>query len=477
MDSIGHILKEKKDSRFFIERDDGFLSQNYLNDWISEKPVINSWEKKILSNIKSGNVIDIGCGTGKHVEYLCDMGFKAYGIDNSQGVISIGKTYNRNIDFVDFWNLSDDIKYDNVVLMDCSIGFIESPENLVAFFKKISRIISKSGNLLITSVNWQNTNNPEHLNYISKNIKTKNYPGNVKLRLKSNSFIGDWFNWVWIDMDLLVQTAILNGFYPRWIDTEKNKYAIVFENSFNNAPLFQRQYFSNIENSEWLIRDELNYPYLNQSFISFNSFSDNQKRVVQIGPYRVSFKVTENPNIVEYELLLEIAQKLKDSFNLDLMVGGSQSPLSNKKPTMFSDIDLYIPVDIKSYQNISQIEKNLSLFFNEYDNLNISFSIIDEKWLCLPFFCESCSPIREKILWFSTKESCFEIYEERMIVSISKLQEQPIDEILTSIENYLGFKINRKDIINIVVTPRWHGLQDKHINRIKAIIQNDTTNS
>ena len=242
------------------------------------------------------------------------MGFKTYGIDKSQGVISIGKKYNRNIDCVDFWDLSEEIKYDNVVLMDCSIGFIESPENLGLFFDQISKVISKSGHLIITSVNWQNTNNPEHLRYISNNIKTKNYPGNVKLRLKSNSFIGEWFNWVWIDMDLLVQTAILNGFYPRWMDTENNKYAIVFETSFNCTPLFQRQYFLNIENSEWLIRDGVNYPYLNQSFVSFNTFSDNQKRVVKIGPYRVSFKVKEKPNIVDYDLLLEIAQKVKRQF-------------------------------------------------------------------------------------------------------------------------------------------------------------------
>ena len=157
------------------------------------------------------------------------------------------------------------------------------------------------------------------------------------------------------------------------------------------------------------------------------------------------------------------------------MVGGSQSPLSNKKPTEFSDIDLYIPIDKNNFSNILLIEKNLSCFFKQYTFLYISYSIIDKEWLCLPFFSESCSPIRDKEIWFSTKESRLEIYEERKNASISELQEQSIDKTITNIENYLGFNINRKDIINIVATPRWHGLQDKHINRIKAIMQNETT--
>lgn len=39
---------------------------------------------KQLQRIRAKNVLDLGCGTGRHVIYLAQNGFSVYGLDNSQ---------------------------------------------------------------------------------------------------------------------------------------------------------------------------------------------------------------------------------------------------------------------------------------------------------------------------------------------------------------------------------------------------------
>jgi len=464
MDDIGKILLKMNinyNDYFLIERDDGNLSRNSYKAWLDENPQLDSWDKKILDNLIEGNVLDIGCGTGKHVIYLEKLGYNVQGIDKSEGAIKIGKNLKRRVECLDFWSLLEDSKYDNIVLMDCTVGFIETPLNLNKFFKKIQKITSISSRLILTSVDWRYTKDAKHYKYVQYNIRNKRYPGITNLRLKDNLFIGEWFEWLWLDMDLLIEFARLYGFYPRWMDTNGSKYAIVFEKCSKDNALYSRDYFLNIENAEWLINDDNNYPYLNQSFISFNDFSDKNKRVVKVGPYRVSFRVKENFNILKHNDLIPIAIDLKNKLGFDLLIGGSQSPLSCKNPTNFSDIDIYIPIEKEDFSNIETINNELLSFFSKYNSFKISFSIIDKSWLELPFFCEACSPFKDEQFWLQSKETCEKIYAKRIKTSIIKMQSLKINDIIDSIEKYIGLHLKREEIINIIATPRWNGLQDK----------------
>ncbi|HLS31684.1 MAG TPA: class I SAM-dependent methyltransferase [Flavobacteriaceae bacterium] len=231
MDVYGKMLeKGETDTEFYVEREDGHISTYSFKEWLGKHPQFNAWEKEIFDHLNKGSILDIGCGTGKHVAYAESLGFTAKGIDTSEDAIKIGQEYERDLECLDFWKLGEE-QYDNVIIMDSTVGFIAPPEKLSAFFQKMKTILSTSGRLALTSINWPDATNSVYEKYIQSNKEKNKYPGYVKLRFKTKGFTGDWFEGYYYDIDSLVKVAIENGFYPRWINyNDRVKYTVVFEN-------------------------------------------------------------------------------------------------------------------------------------------------------------------------------------------------------------------------------------------------------
>ena len=59
----------------------------FFNDYI-EIPAI----KKIIKNVKSKKVLDVGCATGTHSKILAEKGAAVYGLDISEEMIRLAKT-------------------------------------------------------------------------------------------------------------------------------------------------------------------------------------------------------------------------------------------------------------------------------------------------------------------------------------------------------------------------------------------------
>lgn len=225
------LLQKLKEKGFFLaERDDGHIGKYSYDEWLGKDGNIAEWEKNIFQHLKKGSVLDVGCGTGKHVAFLTNQGFDAKGIDISKPTIKTGKNHNRNIEYADFWKLKEGLKYDNIILMDSTIGFIVTPDKLSLFFKKAQTLMRNSAHLVINSVNWPKANDKQYQDYIQKNIKNNFYPGKVRIRLKTGSIADNWFEGYYYDLDLLMSTAMAYNFYPRRISyKDKIKYFIVFE--------------------------------------------------------------------------------------------------------------------------------------------------------------------------------------------------------------------------------------------------------
>ena len=57
--------------------------------------------KLIKENISAAKtLLDMGCGTGKHAELLCNKGYIVHGIDLSEDMLKIAKNRSKNKDAV-----------------------------------------------------------------------------------------------------------------------------------------------------------------------------------------------------------------------------------------------------------------------------------------------------------------------------------------------------------------------------------------
>ncbi|WP_312562893.1 methyltransferase domain-containing protein [Anaerospora sp.] len=69
-------------------------------DYIGEANYIDSLIRKY--NIRAENILDLGCGTGKHAELLSQKGYKVHGVDMSEGMLQeayIRAENNPNLSF------------------------------------------------------------------------------------------------------------------------------------------------------------------------------------------------------------------------------------------------------------------------------------------------------------------------------------------------------------------------------------------
>ncbi len=120
---------------------------------IVRKFTLRSKKKKVLnfSQMKSGSLLDIGCGTGKFLKIMKQSGWAVQGveIDNSARAIAeegVGKTiFNQN----DFFNSAK--KYNVITLWHS----LEHLNTLTRFLEKISISLNANGVIMIAVPNYK----------------------------------------------------------------------------------------------------------------------------------------------------------------------------------------------------------------------------------------------------------------------------------------------------------------------------------
>ena len=137
MKQFGNLYSQYYD---LLYRDKDYAGEvDYINKLIKE----NSNETKTL--------LDMGCGTGKHAELLCNNGYIVHGIDLSEDMLEIAK--NRRIDKDDrlFFSRSNiqelelNKKFDVVVSLFHVMSYQNSNDQLIKAFEVAKNHLKNNG--------------------------------------------------------------------------------------------------------------------------------------------------------------------------------------------------------------------------------------------------------------------------------------------------------------------------------------------
>jgi len=133
------------------------ISMNNTNNlpWDINKHDKNLEDTLNIFNIKKGNVLEIGCGTGNDINFFCKNSFNVTGIDISKTAIQ--KTYEKYKFFKNLKLIVGDInndlpndKFDLIYDRGCLHG---NPELIKNIFKKFYNILNNQGKIIIISSN------------------------------------------------------------------------------------------------------------------------------------------------------------------------------------------------------------------------------------------------------------------------------------------------------------------------------------
>ena len=96
-------------------------------------------------------ILNLGCGTGMHDRKLVDLGFKITGMDQSTEMIEIAKQKVPEANYIvgDMSDFDLNEKFDVIICMFSSLGYLTEQDKVNGFFESISRHLVEEGLLIL----------------------------------------------------------------------------------------------------------------------------------------------------------------------------------------------------------------------------------------------------------------------------------------------------------------------------------------
>ena len=214
-----------------VERDDGYFDvSSGPKLYFSEYEDWADYEKKAMEFVK-GRVLDIGCGAGRHSLYLQNRGFDVLGIDNSPLAIKVCKL--RGLKKARVMSIDEIGKFapnsfDTVLMLGNNFGLFGSLQKAKELLKKLYEITSPKGLIIAESRDPYKTENPAHLEYHEFNRKRGRMPGQLKIRIRFEKYVTDWFDYLIVSKDEMKQILKGTGWkIKRFIDSDGAQYIAI----------------------------------------------------------------------------------------------------------------------------------------------------------------------------------------------------------------------------------------------------------
>lgn len=97
----------------------------------------------LLDSLKPQKILDIGCGNGKFLKHLKDVGYEAYGIERSEKMVEKASLLGVNASKQELEELEEN-SYDCIVAIGDVLNYI-APKELDNFFLHVEKILKPNG--------------------------------------------------------------------------------------------------------------------------------------------------------------------------------------------------------------------------------------------------------------------------------------------------------------------------------------------
>jgi cyclopropane fatty-acyl-phospholipid synthase-like methyltransferase len=223
----------KKESYEIVERDDNFIgTSSGATAYFAEFKYWPKIEKKAIRLVK-GKILDIGAGAGRVSLFLQKKGFNVTAIDNSPLAVQVCKK--RGVKFAKILPIEDigTLKpktFDTIIMFGNNFGLFGSFKKAKILLKKLHRITSQDALMLAESNNVYNTTDPAHLEYHKFNKKRGRMAGQLRIRIRFRTYIGDWFDYLIVSKEEMEDILKGTGWkVKKYIDSGKPMYIAVIE--------------------------------------------------------------------------------------------------------------------------------------------------------------------------------------------------------------------------------------------------------
>ena len=189
-------------------------------------------EKKAMEFVK-GRVLDIGCGAGRHSLYLQRKGFDVVGIDISPLAIKICRL--RGLKKARIMSIDEIGKFapnsfDTVLMLGNNFGLFGDSQKAKRLLRELYKITSPRALIIAESRDLYKTDNPAHLEYHRFNRERGRMPGQLRIRVRFEKYVTDWFDYLLVSKDEMKQILEGTGWeIKKFIDSNNAQYIAIIQ--------------------------------------------------------------------------------------------------------------------------------------------------------------------------------------------------------------------------------------------------------
>ncbi|MBO6497592.1 MAG: class I SAM-dependent methyltransferase [Roseivirga sp.] len=173
--------------------------------------------EKMALSVCEGRILDVGAGTGCHSLVLQHFDNEVTAIDTAAHAVSVMKESGlKNVLHQDFFELENQ-KFDTLLCLMNGLGFIGKLDRLESFLNKAEELLSEDGQIILDS---------SDISYLYENAQkpSDRYYGEVSFQYEYKGEKGEWFDWLYLDQNTLVDEADKLGWHTYILHQENDQY-------------------------------------------------------------------------------------------------------------------------------------------------------------------------------------------------------------------------------------------------------------
>jgi len=208
-DAFGHEIYDYYHSKTgyeIVERDDGFFSYSPGPElYFREYQDWPSYEQAALKYAQ-GEILDIGCGAGRHSLHLQEQGFDILGIDSSPLAIEVCKA--RGLEYACVCPVTQVSlrlgKFDTILMLGNNLALIGNPRRASWLLKRLYSMTTSDARIIGTTRDPYQTDLPEHLAYHAQNKAQGKLSGQSRIRVRYKKYVTPWIDFLMVSEDELI---------------------------------------------------------------------------------------------------------------------------------------------------------------------------------------------------------------------------------------------------------------------------------
>ncbi|MDE2888412.1 MAG: methyltransferase domain-containing protein [Gemmatimonadota bacterium] len=180
-----------------VERDDGLISAGKSCAYFEPFGEWPPHHRESMDHV-SGRVLDIGCGPGRHAIHLQQEGFDVLGIDASPLAIQVARERGlRKAGVLNVTRISFRLgEFDTLLMMGNNFGLFGNLKRARWLLRKMRNMTSSNGRIIAESRDPYTTTSRAHLDYHESNRRRGKFPGQLRMRIRYERYIGAWFEYL-----------------------------------------------------------------------------------------------------------------------------------------------------------------------------------------------------------------------------------------------------------------------------------------